>query len=165
MGYLLADLRGYVRARASKYNLCSRTDDDVLSRSFQDGQHRHGAAEELEPAAIGGNVLVVAGARAEKVAEFIVSPAEPGGRSGTFEAPHGPIAAFDAAVVLLQPVVQVGTGPVPHSLAQLGPDCPRVAVVAVRCDPVRGDAGDRLGGAEERLGGCHVAVLTEQHVD
>src|SRR5215211_6701311 len=25
-----------VRARASKYNLCSRTDDDVLSRSFQD---------------------------------------------------------------------------------------------------------------------------------
>ena len=41
---------GSVRARASKYNLCSRTDDDVLSRGFQDGQHRHGAAEELEMA-------------------------------------------------------------------------------------------------------------------
>src|SRR3982750_2291896 len=38
-----------VRARASKYNLCSRTDDDVLSRSFQDGQHGHGVAEKLEP--------------------------------------------------------------------------------------------------------------------
>src|SRR4051812_21352110 len=87
----------------------------------------------------------MAGAEAEKVAEFVVGPAEPGGRSGTFEAPHGPIAAFDAAVVLLQPVIQVGAGPVPHSLAQLGPDCPRVAVVAVRCDPalVRNSGGGR----------------------
>src|SRR3954452_12379703 len=115
---------GSVRARASKYNLCSRTCGDVPSRGFQDGQHRHGAAEELESAAIGGNVLVVAGARAEKVAEFIVSPAEPGGRSGAFEAPHGSIAAFDAAVVLLQPVIQVGAGPVPHILAELGADRP-----------------------------------------
>jgi hypothetical protein len=41
---------GSVRARASKYNLCSRTDDDVLSRGFQDGQHGHCAAEELEMA-------------------------------------------------------------------------------------------------------------------
>src|SRR4051794_1953152 len=66
---------GSVRAHASKYSLCFRTDDDLLSRGFQDGQHRHAAAEELEPAAIGGNVLIVARARAEKVAEFIVSPA------------------------------------------------------------------------------------------
>src|SRR4051812_47699990 len=69
---------GSVRARASKDNLCSRTDDDVPSCGFQDGQHRHGAAEELESAAIGGNGLVVAGARAVEVAQFIVSPAEPG---------------------------------------------------------------------------------------
>jgi len=41
---------GSVRARASKYNLCSRTDDDGLSRGFQDGQHCHCAAEELEMA-------------------------------------------------------------------------------------------------------------------
>src|SRR3954466_12935883 len=54
--------RGSVRARASKYSLCSRTGDDVRSRGFQDGQHRHGAAEELESAAIGGNMLVMAGA-------------------------------------------------------------------------------------------------------
>jgi hypothetical protein len=73
-----ARCEGSVRARASKYNLCSRTCGDVPSRGFQDGQHRHGAAEELESAAIGGNVLVVAGVRAEEVAQFIVSPAEPG---------------------------------------------------------------------------------------
>src|SRR3954469_16035748 len=138
---------GSVSTRASKYSLCSRTGDDVRSRGFQDGQHRHGAAEELESAAIGGNMLVMAGAEAEKVAQFVVSPAEPGGRSGAFEAPHGPVATFDAAVVLLQPVVQVGTGPVPHILAELGPDRPGVAVVAVCRDPVRCHAGHRLGRA------------------
>jgi hypothetical protein len=142
---------GFVRARASKYSLCSRTGGDVPLRGFQHGQHRHGAAEELESAAIGGNVLVVAGARAEEVAEFIASATEPGGRSGAFEAPHGPVATFDAAVILLQPVVQVGTGPMPHILAELGADRPGVAVVAVGRDPVWCDAGDRLGGAEERL--------------
>jgi hypothetical protein len=46
---------------------------------LQHAQHGHGAAEELESAAIGGNMLVMAGARAEKVAEFIVSATEPGG--------------------------------------------------------------------------------------
>src|SRR3954453_18454536 len=152
---------GSVRSRASKYRLCSRTCGDVPSRGFQDGQHGHAAAEELESAAIGGNVLVVAEARAGKVAQFVGGSAEPGGRSGTLEAPHGPITAFDAAVVLLQPVVQVATGPVPHTFAQLGPDRAGVAVVAIRRDPVRCHASDRLGGAEELLSGCHVAVLTE----
>src|SRR3954470_15134801 len=70
---------GSVRARASKYNLCSRTCGDVPLRGFQDGQHRHATAEELESAAIGGNGLVVAGVGAEDVAQCIVSPAEPSG--------------------------------------------------------------------------------------
>ena len=47
---------------------------------MQDGQHGRGPPEELESAAIGGTGLVVAGVRAEEVAQFIVSPAEPGGR-------------------------------------------------------------------------------------
>ena len=76
---ILAEVEGSVSTRASKYSLCSRTCGDVPSRGFQDGQHRHGAAEELESAAFGGNVLVMAGARAEKVAQFIVSLTEPGG--------------------------------------------------------------------------------------
>src|SRR4051794_7267925 len=70
--------KGSVSTCASKYSLCSRTGGNVLSRGFQDGQHGHGAAEELESAAIGGNMLVVVGARTEKVAQFVVSPAEPG---------------------------------------------------------------------------------------
>src|SRR5687767_2044355 len=63
---------GSVRARASKYRLCFRTGDDVRSCGFQHAQHRHSAAEELEAAPIGGNRLVMAGAEAEKVAEFVV---------------------------------------------------------------------------------------------
>jgi len=61
-----------------------------------------------QSAAIGGTMLVGAGAEAEKVAQFIVSATEPSGGSRALEAPHGPVAAFDAAVILLQPVVQVG---------------------------------------------------------
>src|SRR5215211_7133340 len=120
---------GSVRARASQYRL-NWNEADPGSCSLQDGQHRHGAAEELESAAIGGNVLVVAGTRAEEVAQFIVSATDPSRRSRTFGPPHGPVSAFDAAVILLQPVIQVATGPVPHILAQRGADRPRVTVVA-----------------------------------
>src|SRR5687768_16105253 len=100
----------------------------------------------------------------EEVAELIVAAAEPGGRSRALEAPHGAVSAFDAPVVLLQSIVQVAAGPVPHRSAQLGPDRPGVAVVAVRRHPVRRHPGDRLGGAEERLRRRHVAVLAEHHV-
>ena len=74
----IAAAEGSVRARASKYSLCSRTCGDVPSRGFQDGQHGHGPPEVEQSLAIGGNMLMMAGAEAEKVAEFIVGPAEPG---------------------------------------------------------------------------------------
>src|SRR4051795_6502920 len=99
---------GSVRARAKQYRL-SWDEANPGSCGFQDGQHGHAAAEELESAAIGGHMLMVAGARAENVAPFVVSPAEPGGGSGALKAPHGPVATFDAAVILLQPVVQMPT--------------------------------------------------------
>ena len=41
--------------------------------------HGRGSPEVEQSASVGGNVLMVAGARAEIVAQFIVSPAEPGG--------------------------------------------------------------------------------------
>ena len=75
---ITAALLGSVRARASKYSLCSRTDDDVLSRSFQDGQHGRSPPEVEQSASVGGNVLMVAGAEAEEVAQFIVGATEPG---------------------------------------------------------------------------------------
>ena len=69
---------GSVRARANKYCL-SWDKANPGACGLQEGQHGHGPPEELESAAIGGNMLVVAGARTEEVAEFIVSPAELGG--------------------------------------------------------------------------------------
>ena len=86
--------------------------------------------------AVCGNMLVVTGAGAEAVSEFIVPAAKPGRGSGTFEAAHRLVSAFDAPVILFQPVVEVAAGPVPHLLAQLGADRAGVAVVAVRRDPV-----------------------------
>jgi len=65
---------GSVSARANKYNLCSRMDDDLLSRGLQHAEHGHGAAEELESAVIGGNMLVMAGAGAEEVCAALHRP-------------------------------------------------------------------------------------------
>src|SRR4051812_41701456 len=97
-------LGGSVRTRASQCRL-KWDETNPGSCGLQDGQHGHTPPEVEQSAAIGENMLMVAGAEAEEVAQFIVSPAEPGGRSRAFEAPHGSIAAFDAPVVLLQPVV------------------------------------------------------------
>src|SRR4051812_10886754 len=63
---------GSVSTRASKYSLCSRTCGDVSSCGFQDGQHGRGPPEVEQSLAVGGNMLVMAGAEAEKVAQFIV---------------------------------------------------------------------------------------------
>ena len=52
---------------------------DPGSSGLQDGQHGRGPPEVEQSAAVGGNVLVVAGAEAEKVAQVIVSATEPGG--------------------------------------------------------------------------------------
>ena len=57
------------------------------SSGLQDAQHGYGSPEKEQSAAICGNVLVVAGAEAEEVAELIVAAAEPSGRSRALEAP------------------------------------------------------------------------------
>src|SRR3954470_20010829 len=66
---------GSVRTRASQCRLKANPG----SCGLQDGQHGHTPPEVEESAAIGGNMLMGAGAEAEEVAQFIVSPAEPGG--------------------------------------------------------------------------------------
>src|SRR3954462_7150550 len=96
---------GSVRARASQYRL-TWDEANPGSCGLQDGQNGHAAAEELVSAAIGGNTLMVAGARAEEAAQFIVCATEPRGGSGAFEAPHWSVAPLDTAVVLLQPIIQ-----------------------------------------------------------
>ena len=64
--------------------------------------------------AAGRDMLVVAGAEAEEVAEFVMASTEALGRHEALEAAHASDAAFDAAVVLLQSIVM--EWPAPHAL-------------------------------------------------
>jgi hypothetical protein len=86
---------------------------------LQNAEHSCAPTEEEQSAAAGGNVLVVTGAGAEKVTEFVVTSTEPGGRLGTPEAAHRSVAAFDAPVVLFQSVIEVAAGSMADILAQL----------------------------------------------
>src|SRR5918998_5281720 len=122
------------------------------SRGPQDGEHGRGPTEEEHSAAVCGDMLVVTGAGAEDVSEFIVPPAEPGRGSGTFEAAPRSVSAFEAAVILFQPVVEVAAGPVPHPFAELGPDRTGGAVVTVGSEPIGGEVGGHPGRAEEGAG-------------
>ena len=71
-------LLGSVRTRASQ---CRLKWDEAHPGScgLQDDQHGHTPPEVEQSAAIGGNMLMGAGAEAEEVAQFIVSATEPGG--------------------------------------------------------------------------------------
>jgi hypothetical protein len=110
-------------------------------------------------------MLVKAGTGTEEVAKLIMGPAKAASRSGAFKAAHRPISAFDATVILLNPIVQVGAGPMPNASTQFSADRARIAVVAVGGHPVRRHARHRFGRAEKCSGCGHVAVLAEHHVD
>src|SRR5919202_2366561 len=118
-----------------------------------------------QSAAVGGNVLAVASAEAEKGAELVIASTEPRGGPEILEAPHTSDPTFHAPVILLQSVVLVGAGSVRDMPAQRRTDRAWVGTVPVRGDAVRDYAGGRLGGAEERLGRRHVPVLAEHGVD
>ena len=68
-------------------------------------------------------------------------------------------------MILLKAIIQVSVCPMPHTLSELCPDCPGIRVVAVRRDPVRGDAGDSLGRSKEGLGRGEVAVLAQHDIN
>src|SRR5215212_608200 len=72
---------------------------------LQDGEHSGCTTEMEQSAAVGGNVLAVAGAEAEKGAELVIASTEPRGGPEILEAPHTSDPAFHAAVVLLEPTV------------------------------------------------------------
>jgi hypothetical protein len=137
----------------------------VRSSGLQQAHYGCSATEEVEPAVVGGNMLMRAGAGTEEVTQFIVASTKPVGRSWAFESTHGLVSTFDAAVILLQSIVEVAAGAVLHAFTQRRPDRTRITVVAVRGYPVRRHIGDCFGGLEERLRGIHVAMLAEHHVD
>ena len=139
--------------------------EEVRSGGLQDVHNGSGAAEELKPAVSGGNMMVGVEAEPKEVTEFVVTSTEPPSRVRALEPAHRLVAAFDPAVILLQPIVEITAGAVLHALAQRRADRTGIAVVTVGGYPLRRDAGDCLGRSEERLRSSHVAVLAEHHVD
>nr|WP_199707471.1 hypothetical protein [Pseudoroseomonas wenyumeiae] len=63
-------------------------------------------------------MLVLADARTEVVAKFVVAAAEAFGCAEALELAHTSDAAFYAAVILLKPVAPVSAGAVSYLLAQ-----------------------------------------------
>ena len=72
--------------------------------------------------------------------------------------------ALDTAMVLLEPVVEVGTGPVADLLAQHAADRPQVGAMTVHRHPVRPKAYVCPSRAEEGLRRPHVPVLAQHRV-
>src|SRR5215203_3690529 len=111
------------------------------------------------------NFLIDVAGRAEEVADLVEGPAEALSRIEVLEAPHWPIASFYAPVILFDHVVFILTGTVVDIGAEFLGDGLGVAGMAVGGDLLGLDLGDRPGGAEERLGGSHVAGLAQVNVD
>jgi hypothetical protein len=65
-------------------------------------------------------------------------------RSWALEPTHRAIAAFDAAMILLQSVIEILVVAMPHTFAQGRPDRPWIAVVPIRGHPVGRNTGDIL---------------------
>src|SRR5512147_2763777 len=103
--------------------------------------------------------------RLEKVAHLVVRAAEPLCGRHALEPTHGPVASLDAAMVLLEMIVQVAARPVSDSLAEFGPDGAGIGIMTISCHPVRRDAGDCLRRGEECFGRRPIAGLTEPDID
>ena len=63
---------GSVSARASKYSWLDEGRD--FSGSFQHSQDCCGAAKEVEPAVVGGDLLIGSGAGTEEVTQLVIGP-------------------------------------------------------------------------------------------
>ena len=82
-----------------------------------------------------------------------------------FEPAHRAIPLFNAAMILLQMVVEIALGAMRYLVPKDIPTRAWVGIMAIRGDPVGHHPGHRLGGAEKGLGRCEVACLAEPHID
>jgi hypothetical protein len=103
-------------------------------------------------------------ARAEVLAEFIERGTEPGGTGERTEAAQRIVALFDRTMVLLQPIVEILTGPMHDLAAYAATDGAWIGIVAIGRHPLRRvpDRLDRL--FEEGFGGDKIAGRAEHRV-
>src|SRR3984957_2056114 len=148
---------GSVSARASKYSWFDEGRD--FSGGLQHPQNRCGAAKEIEPAVVGGDLLIGSGAGTEEVAQLVVGATEFASRSWALEPAHRTVAAFDAAMILLQSVIEILAIAMPDTGPQGRPDRTGITVMPICGHSVRRATGDHLGRLQERLRGGHIAAL------
>ena len=82
-------------------------------RCFENSEHTVGTTQVKQATAAGGDVLVVAGAGAEEVAELVVASKEALRGCEALEPAHTSRAPFHAPVVLLKPIVMGWPAPLP----------------------------------------------------
>src|ERR687885_168138 len=134
-------------------------------RGLEHCERSAGTTEVEQATTIGGDMLVVAGAGAEEVAELVIASAEPLRRDEALEAAHASCAPFHAPMILPQPVVFVGAGPVHDPPPERAADRPRVGAMPVGGDLIGRHTRGGLGRAEEGPGRRHVAVMAQHRVD
>ena len=100
----------------------------------------------------------------EECSNLIKGTAERRSGGEAFESARGPVALFDAPMVLLHMVVQIAVGPVRHPVPEDVPNGAWIGIMAVRRDPVRRDPGHHPRRPKEGLGRCKVSGLTEAHI-
>ena len=94
--------------------------------------------------------LVAVRLGAEKASDLIKDATETCGGGEGFEAAHGPVALFNAPMVLLEMIVQVAVGPVHHAVPGDLPNGAWVSIVAIGGDPVGRLPGHRPRRPKER---------------
>src|SRR5512144_996210 len=78
----------------------------------------------------------------ETVAHLVVGAAEPLRRRHALEAAPRPVSALDAAMILLEMIVEIMAGPVGDPVTEFSRDGAGVGRMAIGRHPLRGDHGD-----------------------
>ena len=97
----------------------------------------------------------------EIVSEFVEGSTEALRGSEALKTKHGIVALFDAAVVLLDPIILIAAAPMLDLLPEHFRDGARIGAMPVGGDLFGTTSGDGLSAAEKALGGGHVALCTQ----
>jgi len=139
---------------------------DVGSSSFQQqsGQLSGFLLRDFSPVSQRDSLASLC-SRSIEVPQLVVRSAETCGRSKRTKASHGPVALLDAAMILLDEIVEVAICTMQHFVAEFVSDRPRIGVVSIGGDTIGGCPRDLESLVEERPSGSEVTPLAQTRVD
>jgi hypothetical protein len=103
--------------------------------------------------------------RTQEGADLIEDTTEACSGGAMLKSTHGTGALFNAAMVLLQVIVQVASGPMGHLRSEHSTDRPWIAIMPIGRDPVGRPSGHGPRGAAADLRRWEVPHGTEPHID